>query len=394
MIRAKLEQAAAILNELDIDLWMIFTRESSGVHDPCLDLVVGADVVWNAAFLVSRTGERVAVMGSLDTGPHETRGHFDEVIGYVQGITAPLLEQLHRFAPRQIAIDWSLEDEMSDGLTHGQFLLLKKILKGSPYEDRLISAEPIVSRLRGRKIPAEVERIERACAETVDLFEQLHARLRVGLTEREIAAIITEIREAKGLPCAWVEEMCPAVFTGPDAQRGHNGPSDRVMEPGHVMSVDFGMRWEGFCSDLQRTWYCLREDEDEPPELVRRAFATERDAILRAAEYLRPGVIGKDVDAVARDYIRKLGFDDYAHALGHQIGRQGHDGAGLLCPEWERYGERAHAVVEEGQCFTLEPSVLVPGYGVATMEEVVVVEAEGARFLSKPQEEIWLVGSR
>jgi len=278
MIRAKLEQAAAILNELDIDLWMIFTRESSGVHDPCLDLVVGADVVWNAAFLVSRTGERVAVMGSLDTGPHERRGYFDEVIGYVQGITAPLLEQLDRFAPRQIAIDWSLEDEMSDGLTHGQFLLLKKILKGSPFEDRLISAEPIVSRLRGRKIAAEVERIERACAETVDLFEQLHARLRVGLTEREIAAIITEIRLAKGLECAWVEEMCPAVFTGPDAQRGHNGPSDRAMEPGHIMSVDFGMRW--------------------------------------------------------------------------------------------------------------------PGDGVATMEEVVVVEADGARFLSKPQEEILLVGSR
>lgn len=393
MIRAKLEQAEAILNELDIDLWMIFTRESSAVHDPCIDLVVGGDVVWNAAFLISRTGERVAIMGSLDSGPHETMGHYDEIIGYVEGITAPLVEQLHRFAPRSIAIDYSLEDEMSDGLTHGQYLLLKRILTGTPFEERLISAEPVISRLRGRKIGAEVERITRACEETVDLFEQLHARLRVGLSERDIAAIMTEIRVGKDLPCSWGEEMCPAVFTGPEAVRGHNGPSDRVMEPGHLMSVDFGMRWEEYCSDLQRTWYCLRPGEEEPPELVLKAFATERDAIQRAADYLRPGVIGKDVDAIARDYIRSLGFDDYAHALGHQIGRLAHDGAGLLCPEWERYGERAHAVVEEGQCFTLEPSVNVPGYGVATMEEVVVVEADGARFLSKPQEGILLVKS-
>ncbi len=393
MIRAKLEQAVAILNELDVDLWMIFTRESSAVHDPCIDLIVGGDVVWNAAFLISRTGERIAIMGSLDSGPHETMGHFDEIIGYVEGITAPLHEQLRRLAPRSIAIDYSLEDEMSDGLTHGQYLLLRRILGETPFGERLISAEPVISRLRGRKIAAEVERIARACEETVDLFEQLHARLHVGLSEQEIAAIMTEIRVGKGLACAWGEEMCPAVFTGPEAVRGHNGPSERVMEPGHLISVDFGMRWQEYCSDLQRTWYCLRPDEQTPPELVLEAFATERDAIQRAAEYLRPGVIGKDVDAVARDYIRSNGFDDYAHALGHQIGRLAHDGAGLLCPEWERYGDRAHAVVEEGQCFTLEPSVNVPGYGVATMEEVVVIEADGARFLSQPQKELLLVRS-
>jgi Xaa-Pro aminopeptidase len=391
MIRAKLEQAAEILDELGVDLWMIFTRESSSIHDPCIDLVVGNDVVWNAAFLISRTGERIAIMGSLDTGPHQTLGHFSPIIGYVEGISEPLIKTLRELDPKQIAIDYSLDDEMSDGLTYGQYLLLTRILKDTPFADRLISAEGIVARLRGRKIDAELQRIERACVETVDLFEQLHSRLRTGLTEREIAAIITEIRNEKGLPCAWDEGMCPAVFTGPETQRGHNGPSDRTMEPGHLMSVDFGMRYEGFCSDLQRTWYCLRPGEDEPPEAVRKAFATERDAIQRAAEALRPGVRGRDVDAVARDYIKSLGFDDYAHALGHQIGRQAHDGAGLLCPEWERYGDRPYSVVEEGQCYTLEPSVHVPGFGVATMEEVVVVTADGARFLSQPQEEILLV---
>ncbi|MEW6074634.1 MAG: Xaa-Pro peptidase family protein [Planctomycetota bacterium] len=392
MIRAKIEQAIGVLNELEVDLWMLFTRESSIVHDPCLDLVVGANVVWPAAFLLGRGGERIAIVGSLDAGPHEAAGHYGEIVRYVRGIGEPLREALRRLDPRAIAVNWSLDDDLADGLTHGQHLLLVRTLQGTPYAERLVSAEKIVARLRGRKVEAERARIERACAETVELFAELSARLRIGMTERHIAAIVTELRERRGLACAWEEAMCPAVFAGPEAERGHTGPSDRPLKPGHLLSIDFGMRWEGYCSDLQRTWYCLRAGEDDPPPAVRRAFETERDAIRRAFESLRPGVRGVDVDAVAREHITSRGYANYAHALGHQIGRQAHDGAGLLGPAWERYGERPFAVVEEGQCYTLEPSVLVPGHGVATMEEVVAVTADGARFLSRPQTEILLVG--
>jgi Xaa-Pro aminopeptidase len=393
MIDAKIEQAIGILKEREIDLWLIFARESSTVHDPCLDLVVGGDVTWTAAFLLGRGGERIAIMGSLDTGPYRVAGHYSEIIGYVEGISEPLLETLRRLDPKRIAIDYSLDDEMADGLPHGLYLLLTRILEGTPWADRLVSAEEIISRLRGRKIEPELRRITHACEETVELFARMHPRLHPGLSEREIAAIMTEIRLEMGRECAWEEAMCPAVFTGPDADRGHGGPSDRVMETGHLMCVDFGMRYEGFCSDLQRTWYCLRPGETEAPEIVQRAFDAERDAIRLAGEMLKPGVQGREVDAVARERILSSGFSDYEHALGHQIGRQAHDGAGLLCPEWERYGDRARATVEEGQCYTLEPSVFVPGHGTATMEEVVVVTPRGARYLSQPQTELLLIES-
>ncbi|HUT78842.1 MAG TPA: Xaa-Pro peptidase family protein [Polyangia bacterium] len=391
MIRAKIGQAAGILNELDIDLWMIFTRESSAVHDPCLDLVVGGNVTWHSAFLIGRGGERIAVLGSLDKAAHEILGHFPEIITYVQGISEPLRQVLDRLDPRRIAVNFSVNDEMADGLTHGQFLLLSEILKGTPYADRLVTSEDIVARLRSRKLEAELERIERACAETVDLFARMDRKLCTGLTEKQIAAIMVGIMEDKGLERAWDAEHCPAVFTGPESAGAHAGPTDRVMEPGHLMNVDFGMRFEGYCSDLQRTWYCLRPGETAPPPIVQKAFDGVRDAIRMAGEFLRPGVLGKDVDAVARGHITALGFDEYPHALGHQIGRQAHDGAGLLCPEWERYGQRPYALVEEGQCYTLEPRINVPGHGVATMEEIVVVTKDGVRYLSKPQTEIMLV---
>ena len=392
MIAAKIEQAIGILNELGIDAWMIFTRESSGVHDPCIDLVVGGNVTWASAFILSRRGDRIAVLGSLDKAAHAALGHYPEIVPYVQGVSGPLVEVLRRVDPGRLAIDFSLDDEMSDGLTHGQFLLLQKILDGTPFAARLVSADGIVSRLRSRKTPPELARIERACAETVDLFAQLDRRLETGLTEKQIAAIMVEIMEAKGLERAWDADHCPAVFTGPESAGAHAGPTDRVMEPGHLMNVDFGMRYEGYCSDLQRTWYCLKPGEKAPPAIVQKGFDAVRDAIRKAGEFMRPGVKGVEVDAVARGHITALGFDEYPHALGHQIGRAAHDGAGLLCPRWERYGTKPDAIVEAGQCYTIEPRVNVPGHGVATMEEIVVVTDGGVRYLSEPQTEIMLVG--
>jgi Xaa-Pro aminopeptidase len=392
MIRAKIGQAVGILNELDIDAWMTFVRETEGLHDPCIDLVVGGNVTWQSAFLITRRGERIAILGSLDKAAHEKLGHYAEIIPYVQGIGEPLRAALARLDPRRIAVNFSVDDELADGLTHGMFLLLQNTLRGTPYGERLVSSEGIVSRLRSRKLEPELARIARACAETVDLFGQLDRRLRAGMTEREIAAVMVEIMEGKGLERAWEAEQCPAVFTGPESAGAHTGPTDRRMEPGHLMNVDFGMRVEGFVSDLQRTWYCLRPGESEPPAIVMKGFEAVRDAVHEAAAFLRPGVRGHEVDAVARGHIVAQGFEEYPHALGHQIGRFAHDGAGLLCPVWERYGEKPFAVVEEGQCYTLEPRVPVAGHGVATIEEVVVVTKDGCRFLSEPQRKIMLVG--
>jgi Xaa-Pro aminopeptidase len=391
VIRAKIDQAVGILGELGIDAWLVFIRESAAVHDPCIDLVVGGNVTWQSAFIITRSGERLAILGSLDKAGHEALGNYPSIVGYVKGIGEPLREALARLDPAQIAVNYSVDDEMADGLTHGMYLLLKDTLAGTPYGDRLVSAEGIVARLRSRKQPPELERITRACAETVDLFGQLDRRLRIGMTEKQIAAVMVHVMEAKGLERAWDAEHCPAVFTGPESAGAHTGPTDRVMEAGHLMNVDFGMRVEGFCSDLQRTWYCTRPGETAPPEIVQRAFAAVRDAIKKSGEFLRPGVKGHEVDAVARGHIVAQGFAEYPHALGHQIGRQAHDGAGLLCPIWERYGEKPFAVVEEGQCYTLEPRVVVPGYGVATMEEIVVVTQDGCRYLSAPQTAIMLV---
>ena len=159
------------------------------------------------------------------------------------------------------------------------------------------------------------------------------------------------------------------------------------------MNIDFGVRKNDYCSDLQRTWYIFGKGETEPPDEVLKAFHTVREAIQLAAEILKPGVEGWVVDEAARSHITAAGFEEYPHALGHQIGRFAHDGAGLLCPKWDRYGNLPFEKVEARQVYTLEPRITLKEYGVATIEEIVVVEKDGCRFLSDPQREIYLIDS-
>ncbi|MBK8793119.1 MAG: aminopeptidase P family protein [Holophaga sp.] len=392
MVEAKLAQVPAILSEVGIDLWLLFARESHTVHDPCFDLVVGGDVTWQSAFLLTPQGDRIAIVGSLDRAAVEMRGHYRDLIGYVGGISEELRKVLTRLDPQRIAINFSLDDTMSDGMTHGMFLTLQKALEGTPYGTRLESSDRVVSALRGRKSLAERECIRAACAETVAIFDRLTPRLHAGLTEKQVAAMICEEMESvSGLTLAWDPDHCPAVFTGPESAGAHAGPTDRVIEPGHIMNVDFGVKKDGYCSDLQRTWYFLREGETEAPPAVQRGFDTIVASIRAAAAILKPGVTGGEVDSVARTHITDRGYAEYPHALGHQIGRVAHDGAGLLCPHWERYGALPDLRIEKDQCYTLEPRLTVEGHGIATCEEIVAVTETGCEWLSRAQERLYLV---
>ncbi|MBI5490097.1 MAG: aminopeptidase P family protein [Deltaproteobacteria bacterium] len=393
MVDEKLAQVPTILKDLGIDAWLIFARESATLHDPCFDLAVGPNVTWQSAFLVTAGGERIAIVGSLDKPNQELHGHYREVIGYVGGITEDLCQVLRRLDPRRIAINYSVDDTISDGLTHGMYLTLVKALAGTPYAERLESSEKIVSVLRGRKSAAERGRIRAACEVTLGIFDRVTARLRAGLTEKQVGAMIREeMAKVPGLGLAWEPEHCPGVFTGPESAGAHAGPTDREIRPGHIMNVDFGVRKDDYCSDLQRTWYFLRPGETVAPDAVQRGFQTILESIRAAARFLRPGVKGGDVDAVARSYITGRGYPEYPHALGHQIGRTAHDGAGLLCPRWERYGRLPEMPVEAGQCYTLEPRLPVEGHGIATCEDIVAVDPDGVQWLSRPQERLYLVG--
>jgi Xaa-Pro aminopeptidase len=391
IVREKLDQAVGLLNEQGLDVWLTFVRETSLTTDPCLALVAGLDMVWHSAFIVSRGGERIAIVGRFDAPNLEQAGVYTQVIGYDQSIRPALREVIERLNPQTIALNYSESDPAADGLTHGMYRSLTETFAGTPFAGRFVSAERFIAGLRGRKSPTELERIRLAVRVTEKLFAKVSNMLRVGMAEKQIAALLHEERKRLKLGTAWDEPYCPTVNVGPDSPVGHTLPGAFKTARGQLLHIDFGVQREGFCSDLQRMWYCLDKGERHAPDDVRRAWDACWVAIDAGAAKLRPGVPGWEVDAAARATLVAAGFPEYQHALGHQLGRVAHDGAVLLGPKWDRYGNAPLGVVEAGNVFTLELGTYLTGRGYLGLEEDVLVTETGIEWLSKPQRKIWLV---
>jgi Xaa-Pro aminopeptidase len=390
LVQEKVEQAIAILEEKEIDLWLTFVRETAAGGDPVLPLIYGHDLTWQSALLLSRSGERIALVGQFDAEAARRTGAYPTVIGYHQSLRAELLAALERLNPQTIALNFSLNDAHADGLAYGLYLLLLKMLERTPFVDRIVSAEGIITALRGRKTAAEIERIKAAIAVTEQIYERTFDYMQVGMSEREVADFMHQQVADLGLETGWEADHCPAVNSGPDSAVGHLGPTELKLAPGHLIHFDFGVIKDEYCSDIQRMVYMLGPGESEPPEPVRRAFETVVLAIQASVAAMKPGVQGRVIDNIAREVLADAGYPEYMHALGHQLGRAVHDGAGILGPEWERYSETPYYKLEVGQVFTVEPSLFVPGYGHIGLEEDVVITENGAEFLHTPQTKLIL----
>jgi Xaa-Pro aminopeptidase len=393
LVLEKVEQAGAILREKDVDLWLTFVRETSHLHDPSLSLIVSPtlQMTWHSAFILTRDGQRIAIVGRYDRETIVQTGAYPEVIAYDQSIRSALTEVLTRLNPQCIAINFSENDSAADGLTHGMWTQLFRLLEGTPFAARFISAENIIAALRGRKSKAEVERVKAAIKTTLDIFGEVNRFLRPGLREIDIRDFMYDRLADRELTTAWEMDFCPIVNAHPETQPGHGAPGERRTERGHTLQIDFGVSQNGFVSDLQRMWYFLEQGETKPPADVQKAFITVRSAILAAAKVLKPGALGWEVDQAARAVVVKSGYAEYQHATGHHVGRTVHDGASLLGPRWERYGDTPNMEVEAGNIFTLELGVQVPKRGYVSLEEDVLVTPAGIEWLSTPQTELWCI---
>jgi Xaa-Pro aminopeptidase len=391
LIREKVRQAAGLLKEFGVDCWITFTRESEICGDPTLVFLAPGPVTWHSAFIVLADGRTRAIVGLYDQKGVEETGAYDKVVGFVTGIKEPLLEFLKEVNPRTIAVNYSEGSEIADGLTHGMYLTLRRILAEVGMAERLVSAERIVSALRERKSAAEIGWMKQAVRATEEIYDLVGKFIAPGRTESEIAAFILAEAARRELPTAWGQATCPAVFTGPDTAQAHYGPTGRTVEPGHVLNMDFGVKVGGYCSDMQRTLYILAPGETAPPDDVMKGFRTIVRAVEESKKAMRPGVQGHEIDAVARLIVVGAGYAEFPHALGHQVGRFAHDGTALLGPKWEKYAQKPLQKLEEGMVFTIEPRLTVAGRGVVTIEEMVVVTEDGAEWMGRPQKEIVLV---
>jgi Xaa-Pro aminopeptidase len=384
IVEEKVRQAREIMADADADLWLTFARETAEIDEPCLPYVLGFDVVWPSMVLV--TADRSAVI----LGRHDAPNAEDLGVHEVYPYDASLADVFHEFLddvdPDTIAVNYSRDNNVADGLTHGLYLRLQSLLEGTDYEGSLVSADPIVSELRGIKSATERERIEAAAEETEAFLAAMTAEWTPEWTEADVSEFLHDRMTAAGYGAAWSWDYCPTVHAGGDSPVGHTLPGDRTLPAGEVLHVDFGVVRDGYAADVQRLYYRPEADE-EPPAALQSAFEDVRAAIEAGLAVLEPGVEGHVVDDAARDELTDRGWPAYQHAFGHQVGRNAHDGGALLGPLWERYGDQPRREVRAGEIYTAELGVETD-FGYIGQEEMVLVTDDGYEFVVDPQREL------
>lgn len=384
IVAEKIRQTAGILDELGIDLWLVFVRETRMLADPVCDLVVGHDVTWQSFFAFTRTGRSIALVGNFDRDIFTRDGYYGDVRTYTEGVGESIRGLLQDLDPATIAVNYSIDNPAADGLTHGMYLALCEYMGNTPYQDRLVSAQTVCSALRSRKTPTEIARLTAAAAMAVDVWNEAVPQIAAGMSERDVAAVVDGLIRARGAKNSFET----AVNAGDKTSPGHGLPTDARLAPGDLMHIDFGVELDGYCSDLQRLIYFRRPGETVPPGELTDAFETVNRIITETARVTRPGACGCEIDALARRMLRDEGYPAYEHALGHQLGRSVHDGGAIIGPEWERYGSTPMMPLEENNVFTLELEILLPGIGCVGLEEDVRVTGRGAEFLCPRQLEL------
>jgi len=388
-LRKKLELVRREMQENDIDLWITFTRE--GNPDPVsVDLRLG-NAVWKAAALLDAEGGMNAIVGGLDVEPVKQSGLYDSVHGYgKEGHVPKLVEFLKKSKAKKIAINTSNDFGFSDGLSPGMLGYLKKaIALAGGRKKELVSAEDLVITLRARLIPEEIELMKRAVEECEGVFQVAEQDIiKIGRTDKEIHELFQVEVKNRGLELSWGEDHCPAVVVGNDTF-GHSGYTGRTLKDGELIHFDFGVKFGGYCSDLQRVYFV---GKSAPPESVRRLFHATKASTDAGTNTIRAGVKAYLPDKASRDSVIASGYPEFLHGTGHPVARATHEIGPNMGPRWrERYGKSMEKKLFSNLVMTVEPSV-VGVDGTMNIEREVLVTETGFEPLSKPEEELYLLG--
>ena len=258
-----------------------------------------------------------------------------------------------------------------------RLLEFRHVRAGAPEADYPDASEALAS-LRLRKDEAEVDAMSRAVKVAQDALTATIPSIKIGASEREIAAELNVQLLKHGseseLPFA------PIVSGGPNSANPHASLSDRKLQAGDLLVVDWGARVDGYISDLTRT-FAMGEVEPEFRKIADTVLAA--NAAGRAAG--RPGVPCANIDKAARHVIEQAGYGQYfTHRTGHGIGMEDHEDPYMRGDNMQ--------MLYPGMAYTVEPGIYLPGRGGVRIEDNIVVTKDGVEVLSDMPRELRQIG--
>ena len=278
-----------------------------------------------------------------------------------EGLSHKRTEILAECLEKDGAASLAYEDQ---SMTCSDFFRLQEAL---PQVKEWVRLKSTADDLRRIKTPEEIKNIAAAAAIADKAFSEMMKILKVGMTEKEAAAQLEFLMKKFGADGTSFDTI---FASGIHSSMPHAVPTDKKIEEGDFVTMDFGCKVNGYCSDMTRT-VVMGKATDKQKEV----YNTVLEANERAMAQVKAGVVGKDIDAIARDYIKEAGYGEYfGHGLGHSVG--------LYIHENPRFSPSEDSVIEANVTETVEPGIYIPGWGGVRIEDLIVVKEDGYELLS------------
>ena len=387
------------LKAANVDAWLVICRENN--NDPLADHIGGENAGGTAAFLFynddagfhsfvfSPSGEATA-LDELDI--------HDKVISVARGTSAVKMavDFIKEKGFKNIAVNSSSSNATADGLTYTQRIELETFMGKDA--NKLVSSTEVVYEWLSIKLPEEVEILTKAAELTAAFQVEAYQQVIPGKsTDADIAKFLKKKMAEYGVKDGWAPDQNPNVNSGPD--RGHSHATDKVIMPGDVIQIDFGIKlYDRWVSDIQRFAYVLKEGETKAPKDIQYYWESGKAGSRAALAAMKPGVKGVDVDKAQRVLMEAAKSEYVMWSTGHPVGYVAHDvGPNLGGSQASHVRPASEKILKEGMTFAFDGfhawKLQDGSLKTISVEEMAVVTKDGARYLTKPQEELILISS-
>lgn len=237
----------------------------------------------------------------------------------------------------------------------------------------MISTKDLVQKIRLVKEESEIEKIKKAIEITDKAFEHILDYIEVGKTEKEIALELEYFMKKQGGEKNAFDFI---VASGKRSSMPHGVASDKKIEYGDFVTMDFGTFYQGYCSDMTRT-IVVGEASEKQKDIYNKVLEAHNAVI----EQIKPGMTGKEADAIARDIITDAGYEDnFGHGLGHGIGVEVHEGP--------RASYTSDNEIKPGMLVTDEPGIYIADWGGVRIEDDLLITEDGCKSLNNSPKEL------
>lgn len=390
----------AAMDRAGVEAWAVLCRSNN--NDPLARHVGCENAVAPAVYLFRILDDELYSI--VFTPPGEAAALQDialhdsiAIVNRSPGALVEAADYINRNIRGNLALNFSDSNELADGLSYTQYINFTDMLMQT-VKNRVVSSDELVYEWLSVKTPAEVDILQQAAELTSRWQYEVYEMVIPGeTTDRDVASFLkTKMAEA-GVTDAWSPDQNPNVNSGPD--RGHAHPTDKIIQPGDVIQIDFGIRvYDMWVSDIQRFAYVLHPGETEPPADIQRYWNVARDGNRMVLEVMQPGITGIEADRVQRNWMDENGSMNVLWNTGHPVGYVAHDtGPSLGGAQPGRTPHpTAYRELRAGNVFAYDGFFMWEIDGVTktiSVEEMAVVTENGAEYLTEPQEELILIRS-